>query len=81
MVMDDDSATVVRAPRRVFRLVAAAALALAGCTTYVGTTAKSFLDHVRNDPDPNVRYLAYSKLASPGRVRFAGAEERGRPPS
>ena len=26
----------------------------------------SFLDHVRNNPDPNVRYLAYSKLASPG---------------
>jgi hypothetical protein len=65
MVMDDVSFIVVRAPRRVSRLVAAAAVALAGCTTYVGTTAKSFLGHVRNNPDPNVRYLAYSKLASP----------------
>ena len=65
MVMDDDSATVVRAPRRLCRLVAAAAVALAGCTTYVGTTARSFLGHVRNNPDPNVRFLAYSKLASP----------------
>ena len=41
------------------------ALAVAGCTTWVGTTAKSFLGHVRNDPDPNVRYVAYSKLATP----------------
>jgi hypothetical protein len=65
MVMDDDSASVVRALRRVSGLVAATAIALAGCTTYVGTTARSFLGHVRNNPDPNVRYLAYSKLASP----------------
>lgn len=65
MVMDDDSASVVRAPRRVSRFLAAAAVALAGCTTYVGTTAKSFLGHVRNNADPNVRFLAYSKLASP----------------
>jgi HEAT repeat protein len=36
----------------------------AGCSTYIGTTAKSFLGHVRNNPDPNVRFLAYSKLAS-----------------
>jgi HEAT repeat protein len=40
------------------------ALLAAGCTTYVGTTAKSFLGHVRNNPDPNVRYIAYSKLAA-----------------
>lgn len=36
-----------------------------GCTTYVGTTASSFLRRVRDDPDPNVRYLAYAKLAKP----------------
>lgn len=36
----------------------------AGCSTYVGTTAKSFLNHVRTDPDPNARFLAYSKLGS-----------------
>ncbi len=65
MVMDDDSAKVVRASRRVPQLLAATAIALAGCTTYVGTTARSFLGHVRNNPDPNVRFLAYSKLASP----------------
>jgi hypothetical protein len=65
MVMDDDSAAVVRRPLRFSQLVAAAALAMAGCTTYVGTTATSFLGHVRKNPDPNVRYVAYSKLASP----------------
>jgi hypothetical protein len=32
---------------------------------YIGTTAQSFLLRIRNDPDPNIRYLAYSKLASP----------------
>ena len=40
-------------------------MTLAGCTAWVGTTAKSFLRHVRNDPDPNVRYIAYTKLADP----------------
>jgi HEAT repeat protein len=36
---------------------------VAGCTTtWVGTTTKSFMGHVRNDPDPNVRYRAYAKL-------------------
>jgi HEAT repeat protein len=42
-----------------------AAVAACGCSTYVGTTAASFLGHVRKNPDPNVRYVAYSKLASP----------------
>lgn len=46
-------------------LLSVLALAVTGCQTYIGTTAMSFLDHVRHDPDPNVRYLAYSKLASP----------------
>ncbi len=41
------------------------AVTLAGCTAWVGTTAKSFMSHVRNDPDPNVRYIAYTKLADP----------------
>ncbi len=36
-----------------------------GCrSTYLGTTASSFMRTVREDPDPNVRYLAYGKLAS-----------------
>jgi hypothetical protein len=42
------------------------ALAFAsGCSPYIGTTAASFLRRVNKDPDPNVRYLAYAKLASP----------------
>src|SRR5512136_2257809 len=36
-----------------------------GCSNYIGTTAASYLRRVKNDPDPNVRYLAYSKLAQP----------------
>jgi HEAT repeat protein len=36
--------------------------ACAGCSTYIGTTPKSFLRHVRSNPDPNIRYIAYSKL-------------------
>jgi HEAT repeat protein len=47
------------------RLGTAALLALAGCSTYMGTTYKSFLRHVRANPDPNIRYLAYVRLGSP----------------
>ncbi|MHC5541407.1 HEAT repeat domain-containing protein, partial [Singulisphaera rosea] len=36
-----------------------------GCSNFQGTTAKSFLNKVRQDPDPNVRFIAYQKLASP----------------
>ena len=43
----------------------AASLAPVGCKSYVGTTAASYLKRVQDDPDPNVRYLAYDKLASP----------------
>jgi hypothetical protein len=41
--------------------------ALVGCSTLnpVGTTATNILNHAQTDPDPNVRYLAYAKLASP----------------
>jgi hypothetical protein len=31
----------------------------------VGTTAASFLKHIRQDRDPNARYVAYAKLADP----------------
>jgi hypothetical protein len=64
MVMDDVG--IVRACRvspRV-RLFPAILSLCIGCTPYVGTTAKSFLGHVRTDPDPNARYVAYSKLGS-----------------
>lgn len=40
-------------------------LAGGGCSTYIGTTPKSFLRHVRSNPDPNIRYIAYSKLGQP----------------
>ncbi len=65
MVMDDASSYPARDRSCVPRLLVVCALAVAGCTTWVGTTAKSFLGHVRNDPDPNVRFIAYSKLANP----------------
>jgi HEAT repeat protein len=45
-------------------LALAACAVLAGCSTYLGTTPKSFLRHVRANPDPNLRYLAYAKLGS-----------------
>jgi len=37
----------------------------AGCTPYIGTTYQSFLRQVRENPDPNIRYVAYAKLGSP----------------
>ena len=64
--MEDASARPVRDPLVLARLLIVAALATAGCQTYIGTTALSFLDRVRHDPDPNVRYLAYTKLSSLG---------------
>ena len=36
-----------------------------GCANHIGTTATSFLKKIREEPDPNVRFLAYGKLASP----------------
>jgi HEAT repeat protein len=41
------------------------ALLLAGCSSFQGTTATSFMMKIRNSPDPNVRFLAYQNLASP----------------
>jgi hypothetical protein len=41
------------------------ALALvAGCGTYIGTTPTSFLGVIKNNQDPNVRFLAYDKLGA-----------------
>lgn len=48
--------------------------ATAGCSNHIGTTAASFLRRVREDPDPNLRYLAYSKLAN--RDCYETAEQR-----
>lgn len=41
-----------------------AVLGLAGCANSIGTTASSFMHRVRDSPDPNIRHLAYSKLAN-----------------
>jgi HEAT repeat protein len=43
-----------------------ALIAAAGCSTYIGTTSKSFLHEAKENTDPNIRYVAYAKLGSPG---------------
>jgi hypothetical protein len=53
-----------RTGRSLFRLVLLS-LGIAGCSTYIGTTSTSFLQHVRTNPDPNIRYIAYAKLGQP----------------
>ena len=45
-------------------LIAAFAV-VAGCSTYIGTTSKSFLLAAKQNTDPNIRYIAYAKLGSP----------------
>lgn len=60
----DDRAYWKGAKRSAALGVVALAVLATGCGTYVGTTARSFLGHVRNNPDPNARYLAYAKLGS-----------------
>ncbi|MDG3006253.1 HEAT repeat domain-containing protein [Paludisphaera mucosa] len=62
--MDDRAFRNGATRRAAARWVVVLAASAAGCSTYVGTTARSFLGHVRSNPDPNVRYVAYSKLAS-----------------
>lgn len=61
----DDSLSTRRAlaPWLAFAILAGPA----GCSTLfpVGTTATNILRHAQNDPDPNARYAAYSKLGSP----------------
>jgi hypothetical protein len=60
---------VTARPRSLLHHVLAAGLVASfagtGCSNYIGTTASSYLRRVREDPDPNIRYLAYAKLASP----------------
>jgi len=63
-LMDEGIARTRVNRRAAARLTVVLAALAAGCTTYVGTTARSFLGHVRNNPDPNIRYIAYSKLGS-----------------
>ncbi len=63
--MDDASLSKTRWCR-LFRLTAMFAVAIAsGCSTYIGTTSKSFLREARENGDPNIRYVAYAKLGTP----------------
>lgn len=39
--------------------------AFAGCGSFYGTTAASYLRRIKENPDPNDRYKAYELLASP----------------
>jgi HEAT repeat protein len=68
MVMDGTLPTRWVGSALALAALAAAVAAQPGCSQhsqYLGTTAKSFLGEIRKNPDPNVRYLAYHKLASP----------------
>ncbi len=46
-------------------LIVTFAILSEGCSQYMGTTSASFLRKVKEADDPNVRYLAYAKLANP----------------
>jgi hypothetical protein len=51
---------------RVALIVASLAVGYGGaCTPYIGTTYKSFIRQARENPDPNIRYIAYAKLGAP----------------
>ncbi len=63
--MDEVASSLRGLARRCRRCLPVLALLAAGCSPFVGTTARSFLGHVRNNPDPNIRFVAYSKLGSP----------------
>jgi HEAT repeat protein len=62
--MDDASYSKTRWVRLITLLSTFAAASTAGCSTYIGTTSKSFLRQVRDNPDPNIRYIAYAKLGA-----------------
>ena len=72
----DDTLPTRRGPGRLAALAVSilAASGLGGCSNFHGTTAASFLMKIRDDPDPNVRYVAYGKLASPN--CYDGAEQK-----
>jgi HEAT repeat protein len=61
--MDDASLSKTRWCR-LFTLMATIAI-VAGCSTYIGTTSKSFLREAKENGDPNIRYIAYAKLGTP----------------
>jgi HEAT repeat protein len=63
--MDDASLTLAQWPRLIVLLSTVAAAAAAGCSTYIGTTSRSFLRQAKENPDPNIRFIAYAKLGVP----------------
>ena len=72
-----DGASIFRS--RCWRLIAPVLLitsvVCAACTPYLGTTYKSYLRHVRENNDPNIRYVAYAKLGS--RSLYESPAEKG----
>lgn len=62
MLMDDGAFRSLATRRAAAGLVVILASWVGGCSPYVGTTARSFLGHIQRNPDPNIRYIAYSKL-------------------
>ncbi len=63
--MDDRSVNRGGLRRHAAAAALLAASTLYGCTNFKGTTATSFLKQIRQDPDPNSRFIVYQKLASP----------------
>ena len=63
--MDDASLSKTRWCRRLTLAAAIAVAIVTGCSTYIGTTSKSFLREARENGDPNIRYIAYAKLGVP----------------
>lgn len=74
--MDDASLSKTRWFSLYFALMATVAVAMpSGCSTYIGTTSKSFLREARENVDPNIRYVAYAKLGSPGLYENAAQKD------
>lgn len=63
---------------RLLRLLGVCVLSvvLPGCgARHIGTTAGSFMRQARENSDPNIRYLAYTKLADPSCYTREGQKE------
>jgi HEAT repeat protein len=73
--MDDASLSLTRTLRLIVLLSNVAAAAAAGCSPFIGTTSQSFLRHVRENPDPNVRFVAYAKLGVPSVYETAAEKD------
>jgi HEAT repeat protein len=63
--MDDASLSKTRWCRLSTHMAMIAVAIVAGCSTYIGTTSKSFLREAKENGDPNIRYVAYAKLGTP----------------